>query len=42
VVDDEDDANIDTSMDVDASTDDAEAMAETLVLNFEPGDTISK
>ena len=42
VVDDEDDANIDTSMDVDASADDAEAMAKTLVLDFEPGDTIGK
>ena len=38
----EEDGDIDTSLDVDASADDAEAMAETLNLDFEPGDTIGK
>jgi hypothetical protein len=38
----EDDADIDISMDVEASANDAEAMAETLVVDFEPGDTLGK
>ena len=29
-------------MDVDASADDVEAMAETLIVDFEPGDTLGK
>ena len=37
-----DDTDINVSMDVDASADDAEAMAETLAINFEPGDTVGK
>ena len=37
-----DDSDIDRSMDVDASANDAEAMAETLVVDFEPGDTLGK
>jgi hypothetical protein len=36
------DTDIDISMDVDASADDAEGMAETLEVDFEPGDTIGK
>ena len=40
--DEEDDADIDISMDVDASANDAEAMAETLLVDFEPGDTLGK
>ena len=40
-VEDEND-DIDISTDVDASADDAIAMAETLVVEFEPGDTIGK
>ena len=35
-------ADIDISLDVGASSDDAKAMAETLVVNFEPGDMIGK
>ena len=35
-------ADIDISLDVEASSDDAEAMAETLVVDFEPGDTVGK
>src|SRR5260370_29610405 len=38
----EDKADIDTSMDIDASTDDAEAMAATMVVDFDPGDTLGK
>ena len=38
----EDDMDIDISMNADASADDAEAMAETLVVDFEPGDTLGK
>ena len=37
-----DHTDIDTSMDIDASADDVEAMAETLEVNFEPGDTVGK
>jgi hypothetical protein len=37
-----DDNDIDRSMDVDASADDVEAMAETLTVDFEPGDTVGK
>jgi hypothetical protein len=37
-----DDTDIDTSMDFEASANDAEAMAETLIVDFEPGDTIGK
>ena len=37
-----DDMDIDISMNADASADDAEAMAETLVVDFEPGDTLGK
>ena len=40
--DEEDEADIDISMDIDASADDVEAMAGTLVVNFEPGDTVGK
>ena len=40
--DEEEDTNIDISMDVDASANDAEAMAETLLVNFEPYDTLGK
>jgi hypothetical protein len=40
---DTDDSNdIDTLMDVDASADDVEAMGETLIVDFEPGDTVGK
>jgi hypothetical protein len=37
-----DDIDIDISIDIDASADDKEAMAETLVVDFEPGDTVGK
>jgi hypothetical protein len=37
-----DNIDIDTSMDVDASADDVVAMAETLIVDFDPGDTIGK
>jgi hypothetical protein len=37
-----DDADLATSMDVEASASDVEAMAETLVVDFEPGDTLGK
>ena len=40
--DDTDDTDLDVSMDVDASADDVEAMAETLAVDFEPGDTVGK
>jgi hypothetical protein len=42
VDDEEDDPDIDLSLDVDASANDAEAMAETLIVDFEPGDTLGK
>src|SRR6266545_4791907 len=38
----EDEADIDTSLEIDASADDAEAMAATMVVDFEPGDTLGK
>ncbi len=38
----EDEADVDVSMDIEASADDAEAMANTLVVNFEVGDTLGK
>ena len=41
-LDNEDKEDVDTLLDIDASADDAEAMAETLVVDFEPGDTIGK
>ena len=34
-----DDTDIDTSMDLEASVNDTEAMAETLIVDFKPGDT---
>ena len=37
-----DDTDIDTSMDLEASANNTEAMAETLIVDFEPGDTIGK
>ena len=40
--DEEEDTDIDISMDADASANDAEAMAETLIVDFEPGDTLGK
>ena len=39
---DEENDDIGISMDVDASADDVEAMAETLIVDFEPGDTLGK
>ena len=42
VGDEEDDADIDISTDIDASANDAEAMAETQIVDFEPGDTLGK
>ena len=41
-LDNEDEENVDTSLDIDASADNAEAMAETLVVDFKPGDMIGK
>ena len=38
----EDEADIDTSMDIDTSADDAEAMEATMVVDFDPGDTLGK
>ena len=38
----EDEADINTSIDIDASADDAEAMEATMVVNFDPGDTLGK
>ena len=38
----EDGADIDISMDIDASANDAEAMAKTLIVDFEPVDTLGK
>ena len=38
----EEDTDIDISIDVDASANDVEAMAETLIVDFEPGDTLGK
>ena len=40
--DEEEDTDIDISIDDDASANDAEAMAETLLVDFEPGDTLGK
>lgn len=37
-----DDTDLDISTDVDASAEDASAMAETLIVDFEPGDTVGK
>ena len=37
-----DNTDINVSMDVDASADNVEAMAETLAIDFEPGDTVGK
>ena len=37
-----DDGDVDISMDIDASADDTEAMGETLIVNFEPSDTLGK
>ena len=37
-----DNINIDMSMEVDASANDTEAMAETLMVDFEPGDMVGK
>jgi hypothetical protein len=39
---DDSDIDIGIAMDVDASADDVEAMAETLIVDFEPGDTLGK
>ncbi len=39
---DEDDADIDVSMVIEADADDAEAMAATTVVDFDPGDTLGK
>ena len=36
----DDEEEDDTSMNADASADNVEAMAETLVVDFEPGDTL--
>jgi hypothetical protein len=38
----DDDAEIDTSMDIEASADDVEAMKATTVVDFNPGDTLGK
>lgn len=38
----DDKADIDVSMDIEASADDVEAMAETLIVDFDLGDTIGK
>jgi len=38
----EDEADIDVSMDLEASADDLEAMAATTVVDFDPGDTLGK
>ena len=38
----DDEADIDVSMDIDASADDPDAMGETLIIDFEPGDTLGK
>jgi hypothetical protein len=38
----EDEADIDVSMDIEASADDVEAMAATTVVEYEPGDTLGK
>ena len=40
--DEDEDTDIDTSMDADASADNVEAMAEILVVDFKPGDTLGK
>jgi hypothetical protein len=39
---DDNEGDIDTSMDIDAAAESAEDMAETLVVDFEPGDTLGK
>ena len=36
------DADINTSMDIEASAEDAEAMRVTIVVDFDPGDTLGK
>ena len=42
-LDDEDnEANIDVSMEIEADPDDAEAMAATTVVDYDPGDTLGK
>jgi hypothetical protein len=38
----DDDPDVDVSMDIDASTDDAEAMMGTTVIDFDTGDTLGK
>jgi hypothetical protein len=38
----EDEADIDMSLEIDASPNDAEAMVATMVVDFEPGDTLGK
>jgi hypothetical protein len=40
--DDDDGTDIDVSMDIEASADDVEAMADTMVVDFELGDTVGK
>ena len=40
--DDDDKLDIDTNMEVEASADDAEALHEASVTNFEPGDVVGK
>ncbi len=37
-----DEADVDVSMDLEASADDVEAMAETTIVDFDPGDTLGK
>ena len=39
---DDDKADIDVSMDIDASTDDTDAMIGTTVTSYDPGDTLGK
>ena len=38
----DDEGDIDVSMDIEASADDVEAMADTMVIDFELGDTVGK
>jgi hypothetical protein len=38
----DDEVDVNVSMDVDASADDLKAMAATMVVDFEPGDTLGK
>jgi hypothetical protein len=40
--DEEDEADVDVSMNIEASADDAEAMADTMVVDFDLGDTVGK